>query len=430
MKNKTFKSFIAVSCLLVFFSCSQDSDSLFNPKDIRYGQADNEIDGPGSNQSHGNQKITVTTISELYAAVNNPANTNKEVQLAPGTYVLDASYPNGGRIELQTDMSLSGQPGQREAVLIDQSGLPATSFRLTPTVSTGGIRVGRGTNTIEWLSIKGGALAVNPFSVIETDLIGDHTTLQVSHVNIDCNGSRIGIMLRNRLGEHQDRVVNASFDDVEIHGAINPPGTGVSLQNRISGSAINLDMQGSYIHGNKLGMLPFNSGLGNTVENCNIEITSHSDRIEGNGCGIDPSGGTNGSALTYVNNSSVTISMYASSLKDNNPEGHPELIPTNGAFPGAVFATGGYNSLNNIGAYNHVNNNTVSLEFNGCDISGNNGTDIYAFGAWSPPLAILAGTNNLVEIYLRGTSASAIVEAVASVPEEPAGTNVVNVYYN
>ena len=429
MKNKTIKTIITASCLVAIFSCSKESDVLFNSKAGNEGPVIYQNNGPGSTQNNPN-KIEVSTVSELYSAVNDPDNNGVEVQLSPGTYVLDASYPNGGRLELQTDMKLTGQPGQVEAVLIDQSALPGSSFRLSPTVSTGGIRVGRGTNTIEWLSIKGGALAVNPFSVIESDLIGEHTTVQIAHVKVDCNGSRTGIMLRNRLSEHQARIINAGFQDVEIFGAINPPGTGLSLQNRISEAEIYLDMQGSYIHGNKIGILPFSSGLGNTVENCTTQITSHADRIEGNGCGMDPTGGTNASGLTYANNNFLEIRMFASTLRNNNPEGHPELIPTNGAFPGAVFVTGGYNSLNNIAAYNHVNDNQVRLEFNGCDISNNNGTDIYAFGAWSQPLALLAGTNNLVEIYLRGISVNAIVDAVASVPFEPAGTNVVNVYYN
>jgi hypothetical protein len=41
-----------------------------------------------------------------------------------------------------------------------------------------------------------------------------------------------------------------------------------------------------------------------------------------------------------------------------------------------------------------------------------------------------AGTNNVVELYLRGLSAGGIVEAENSIPYEAAGTNVVNVYRN
>lgn len=404
----------------LLFSCRKDvSNQVSSPESYS-----------GINAKNPGKKLTVTTVAQLYSAVNDPNNAGAEINLSPGVYLLDASYPNGGRLELQNDMQLVGQPGQSEAVLIDQSALPVNSFRLTPTVSTGGIRVGKGDNSLEWLSIKGGALAVNPFSVIETDLLGEHTSLSISHVIVNCNGSRTGIMLRNRLDEHSGRVIQASLEHNEMFGAVNAPGAGIGLQNRISGASIELSMQDNYIHGNKIAILQFNGGLGNSLENCTTQIVSHVDRIEGNGCGMDPSGGTNGSGATYVNNNIVSIRMFGTALRNNNPTGHPELIPTNGALPGAIYVAGGYNSLNNIVAYNHVNSNQVTIELTGCDISENNGTDIYAYGAWSPPLALLAGTYNSVDLYLRGTSANAIVEAFASVPSEPAGTNVVNVFRN
>jgi hypothetical protein len=373
-------------------------------------------------------KIYVSTVAELYAAVNNADNAGSQVILAPGSYVLDASYPNGGRLELQADMSLLGQPGQVDAVLIDESSLPNGSFRLSPTVSTGGIRVGRGSNSIEWLTIKGGAMAVNPFSVIETDLIGTETHLKVSHVDIDCNGSRIGLMLRNRLDEHAGRIVNASLEFSEIRGAINTLGFGIAIQNRISGAQVKLDMKQNYLHGNKIGILAFNGALTSGIENCAIEITSHSDRFEGNGCGMDPSGGTNGSATTFVNNSSFLLKMYGSTIKDNNPAGHPELIPTNGALPGGIYVAASYNSLNSLAALNTLSNNKADLRFWGCDISNNNAPDFYAYGLFSVTNAVLAGINNVTDIHLYGTSTSATTAGYDSNPVDPAGTNVVNVY--
>lgn len=64
-----------------------------------------------------NTVIYVSSVDELYAAVNNVNNAGAEVILAPGVYVLNASYPNGGRLELQTDMSLRGQAGQTDVVI-------------------------------------------------------------------------------------------------------------------------------------------------------------------------------------------------------------------------------------------------------------------------------------------------------------------------
>jgi hypothetical protein len=420
MKNNFFQLLLTGS-LLVFNSCQKQlKDTTSSKQDLS-----------SANSSKGQQKrVYVSNLEELYAAVNDADNAGATVVIAPGNYVLSASFPNGGRLELQMDMSLQGQPGDPNAVLIDQSALPNSSFRLTPTISVAGIRTGRGTNSLEWLTVKGGSVAAFPLGVIEPDLSPNETTIEISHVIVDCNGSRTGILLRNRLAEHAGRIVNATIAYCEIKNAVNALGNGLSIQNRISGSQIRVNMHNNYIHGCRIGILNQNSGLDNTVENCNADITSHSDRIEGNGCGIDLSGASNGLATAMANNNSVTLKMWASSIKDNNPAGHPELTPTNGALPGGLYVAGGYNSLNNIAAYNRISNNSLTMEFWGCDISNNNAPDIYAYGAWSPPLAILAGTNNVVEIYLHGTSATATVESTASVPAEPAGTNVVNIVRN
>jgi hypothetical protein len=124
------------------------------------------------------------------------------------------------------------------------------------------------------------------------------------------------------------------------------------------------------------------------------------------------------------------MKMYGSSILYNNPAGHPELIPTNGALPGGIYVAGGYNSLNSASAFNTISNNTARLEFWGCNISNNNAADFYAYGLWSVSNAVLAGTNNVTEIYLHGISANATVESTASIPAEAAGTNIINVIRN
>src|SRR5262249_22109115 len=86
------------------------------------------------------QVVPVSNVEELYTAVNNPANAGATLVLAPGTYWLSATdpnnvpRPNGGRIEFQTDMSIMGVEGDRSLVVINASGLPASSF---PTTTNG-----------------------------------------------------------------------------------------------------------------------------------------------------------------------------------------------------------------------------------------------------------------------------------------------------
>src|SRR5215831_11961107 len=74
------------------------------------------------------RRVEVSNVDELYSAVNDPDNASTILLLEAGTYVLNAAYPNGGRLELQPDMLLQGQPGNRDEVIIDASLLPGTSF--------------------------------------------------------------------------------------------------------------------------------------------------------------------------------------------------------------------------------------------------------------------------------------------------------------
>src|SRR5688572_24832226 len=119
-----------INTMLLITSCKKTIDKPFFPPD-------NKASANKSNAKEGDKKVYVSTLDELYAAVNNPDNAATEVILSPGIYVLNSSYPNAGRLELQTDMSLKGQSGDADAVFIDQSSLPAASLVLTVGGRTG-----------------------------------------------------------------------------------------------------------------------------------------------------------------------------------------------------------------------------------------------------------------------------------------------------
>ena len=90
------------------------------------------------------QTIQVRDIEELYAAVNDPGNAGAALLLAPGVYMLSATGPsgnaraNGGRLELQENMSLIGVEGDRSSVVIDAANLPASSY----STGIGTLRIG------------------------------------------------------------------------------------------------------------------------------------------------------------------------------------------------------------------------------------------------------------------------------------------------
>ena len=120
--KRIFSSLLLCSSTVLFVtSCQKTIDNPFTQHE-ESASANN-----GNNQS-GKKKVYVSTVDELYAAVNNADNAGAQIILAPGTYLLSASYPNGGRLELQTDMGLKGQPGDSDAVLIDESALPIVRF--------------------------------------------------------------------------------------------------------------------------------------------------------------------------------------------------------------------------------------------------------------------------------------------------------------
>src|SRR4030095_11657035 len=115
-KNLFIVTAFLISVMLLISSCQKGID-----KSIALSEESTSANNPSAQK--GKKKVFVSNLDELYAAVNDPGNAGSEVNLAPGSYILNANYPHGGRLELQTDMSLKGQIGQVDAVLIDQSSL-------------------------------------------------------------------------------------------------------------------------------------------------------------------------------------------------------------------------------------------------------------------------------------------------------------------
>jgi len=116
------------------------------------------------------QVIQIPNLETLYLAVNNPANAGATLVMSPGIYMLSATDPSnvarpkGGRIELQPNMSIIGVEGDRNAVIIDASSLPASSFPQTAGPNAP-VRMGLGHNSLEWLTVRD---AVNAQANIDT----------------------------------------------------------------------------------------------------------------------------------------------------------------------------------------------------------------------------------------------------------------------
>jgi hypothetical protein len=360
--------------------------------------------------------VNVTNIEELYAAVNNSNNAGNQIVIAPGVYLLSVTDPNGaarpnsGRLELQENMSLRGVFGDRGAVIIDAINLPLTSFNSAPPVPlTGAIRMGRGTNAIEWLTVRN---AVPAPSNIETELASTAVAnIRVAHI-ASTNSGR-GLDVRNFGAAQAGRVINAEIVDNDFYNnKTSPQGEGfriISAQGA-NGGIINATLAGNRSYNNYLGLLVENNRSNNSVST----VFSSGDRFYENGNAAVVGGGLSQNS-TVANGNTVSFTAYGDSFENNNGF-------NNFDFGGLVVPAGENTSIPN-----GTSNNTVNVELRHCRFSNNQIHDIAAFGARSNPASIgQPGTNNRVRIRLIGTLVP-IFETTDSVPNNPALMNSVTV---
>jgi len=410
--------FLFASVSILFLSCQKEINRKQQPQEeiatVTNGGLQKEA-----------KKIYVNNVVKLYEAINDPANIRGTIVLAPGTYLLSPNYPKGGRLELQLDMSLVGQPGRPALVVIDATNLPASSFTIPAPLPTGVVRMGNGKNSLEWLTLQNDPLHVIR-SFVQTDIVATPIAeIKIAHTILKGGGCNIGMSVGNFGATANGRVVELEIEDNEIMDNINPSssgnGTGIQIVNHrgTNDASVIATLSRNYIHDNKAGLIISNI----SSQHFAIEIKSYNNRVENNGVGLAMRAGFNESTASVSN--SLKFDAYATSVKNNT--GSPAPPFSNPAC--GVFAAGG-GSMLLFGLPGAVNDNRLDVSFYGCIIEGNAGNaQILAYGAHSTyPLPAPAGTGNATNIYLHGISANATISATASFPAEPAGTNTVNVY--
>jgi len=355
-------------------------------------------------------KVQVSDVESLYAAVNDPGNAGATIVPAPGSYhltrldPLGAARPNGGRLELQADMSMSGVTGHRDEVVIDSSDpVNGPSFVIAGG-NAGTIRMGRGRQTVEWLTVVGG---VNSAAGVQTDVVGGTPVLRIAHVV--CTGSVRGIDVRNLGPAGAGRSLTVDLDDNEVTGNVTGNGQGIRFVNTAAeGASIVASLHGNRSHGNNAGFLAANQAS----DGASVTIDSHGDRFDDNLVGGLILGGVQGMAATVANDSVVNLTMHAGSMARNRG-----VLPSPQDFSGGLSVVGG--SASTAGS---TSRNTVQVSIVGLSFSDNLNTDVKAWGARTPAAAPV-GTNNTVTVKLQGVSAQAVTGRVDSEPSEPAGTN-------
>ena len=388
-------------------------------------QAVDRITAPGGERSFGAFRaasaisasaVHVANVEQLYAAVNNSANAGVAIVLEPGTYTLSATNPLGaarpnfGRLELQRDMSLYGVAGNRSGVVIDARGLPTSSF----TVSfgrTAPVRIGRGQNTIEWLTILGPPTAA---AGIATELTGTPTTrIRVAHVF--SRGASRGVDVRNVGASMIGRRIEAEVIDNEFVGPTEIIGMaeGIRVSNFVGADngVIVATLSGNRTHGFQLGCILAN----NRSSNSSLTVRSSGDRFFGNALGCLVAGGLSQATTGLANGNRTTFEAHGSQFVDNTAS---RDFP-----PGGVWVVGGLSTVQT----NVTSNNTVSVSLWGSKATGNLGENFEAVGAFMESLTGLAGTGNRITIHLHGVAKQTDVVATASLPPDPGNTNVVTI---
>jgi hypothetical protein len=352
------------------------------------------------------RNLHVSSAAELYAAINDPDNAGARIVLAPGTYFLDPAQANGGRLEFQPDMELVGQRGDSDAVVIDALNLPPESYALA-SWSTGAVRIGRGNNSLEWLTIQN---AVNGFAGVVTDLLpaSRATTVRVAH--IIAQGNQRGILLYNVTAAFNDRVLRAVIEDNVLRDNTLGEGQGLTVFNAraVTGATVWATLRHNHVYGNLAGYDAFNFVRGNT-----ILIDSTADRLTHNSIGCNVGAGLNSGGVNDTLDNVLVFEAHGDTIEDND-------LPLSPIYPnaGGIVAYGGASFRPNGTSRNLLRLSIVDTKF-----SGNQDSDVHAFGAFST--GSLAGTENHVEILLQGISRGAVLSLVDSEPPDPNGTNTV-----
>jgi hypothetical protein len=400
----------AMSTILAAVACDKGGDQLTAPPPER-------VQGSLEHHSLALPSLAVTNVEQLYAAVNNPANAGTDILLSPGTYVLSATNgvgaprPNGGRLELQLDMSLYGVSGDRSAVVVDASTLPASAFSVS-FGRTAPIRMGRGTNTIEWITVVGNTAAA---AGIATELTGTATTdVRVAHVA--ASGSSRGIDIRNVSAAMIAHRINAEVIDDEFIGPSSVVGMteGIRLANFVGADSgvIVATLSGNRARGFQIGLIIAN----NRSSNATADIKSSGDRFIGNALGALITGGLSQATTGVANSNTTTFKAHGTQFTDNTA-----VIP--GIDRGGIRLVGGLSTVKE----NATSNNTLSVELWGSKTAGNEPLDFEAFGAWKASSPGIAGVNNHTTITLHGVSKQIDGLVMPSFPADLGGTNTVTV---
>lgn len=403
MHRRLFDLRFVASIAAVTAACAKEpvAPGADGPPGLRLDGAGAALIAPVINIPSGN-------VDSLYAVVSDPGLAGRDVRLAPGVYLLDTLRPNGGRLQLQRDMTLRGEGGRQADVIIDASAMRQPHF-LDGTLLTGAIRVGRGATTVASLTIRGAAAGS---AGITTDL-SDADTARIDIHHVIATGNARGIDVRNVGSGMTDRAMIVALDENVLSG--NGQGVRVVNANGARRARIEVTTYDNRITDNTIGMLLANL----STDSASISLFAKYDRLERNRGGWVVLGG-NASGANLANWNRIAVTSQGVRFTGNG-------VTSLGAPPADSVAVAVYGAVSQQAG--RASHNMVSVELRGAQFEGNlpsasSFMDVLVYGAQSTS-GSPAGTNNSATVTLRGSSKSARWQPpVQSFPSEAAGTNV------
>jgi hypothetical protein len=396
----------------------------------------------------------LTPGQQLQAAVNDAANTGVHIRLARGTYSLDPSRPNGGRLILQPGMDLSGENEYVDCdhdkvwdpigacsgssfdpdkftvadseTLIDGTGI--TSAEPAPVGPTGVVRVGRD-NVVARVTIRapriasvGGSLDVNV-----TPSVGEMSAVVSDSI---LEGGQRGVRCNNGAPRVSGIASSATIERNIIRRVSNAPGTlfgfGVQVQNGLTtGNSWNVTMRGNRIYASNIGVFI----VGNASSAVDTDVLSMGNLIQRNGVGIVIAAGFNAGGA--ANDNHFRVNSQDDTIADNvTTAGNPAA--SFAGLGGGVVALGaardGPSSF--VCSANQLRLQLLQTRFIG-NMQGASARHLTVIGSFASASAGPAtGTGNQVRLLMRRTTSDGAGGAFVlddSSPDDPTQTNIVTI---
>jgi hypothetical protein len=400
--------------------------------------------------------LPATPGQQLQDVVNDPANVDVRVRLAPGTYQLDPSRPNGGRLVLQPGMEISGA---NRYIDCDHDGVwdpidACAGGAFDPESFTAGdsATLIDGTLIVAALPAPVGSAAVvrvgreNALSRLTIRAPRRNTVAGSVDVNLTSTTAGANAVLRDNVLEGGQRGVRANNGAPAVSGITSTAilegniirnmhpapnglfGFGIQIQNSgASDSVWEVTLRNNRIYANRFGVFI----VGNNSRRMNTRILSIGNIVHHNQLGIWLTAGfspAGAGAGDFSSDNEIRFDSNTDRIEDNVTPA--ELLTAFMEKGGGLVVLGAGRDSATAGA---CSGNRVRLQLLNTTFRGNrrvnDARDMTVIGSLSSAVAgPETGTGNVVDLLMRRTNSEGLAGAFLlddSEPDDVTGTNQV-----